>query len=108
MKCHLHRLLPGSRPGRLAGAKLKRKRGKIDAALALVAGLRLEALADRSELVAGESFAVRVDSHRARKLRGFQEATLSLPTEWNVTKEETETNGSFRLTLLPDRIRNAN
>src|SRR6266853_3538597 len=37
---------------------LKRKREKIDAALALVAGLRLDAIADRSELVAGESFTV--------------------------------------------------
>src|SRR5437899_1182202 len=33
---------------------LKRKKEKIDAALALVTGLRLEAVADRGEIVAGE------------------------------------------------------
>jgi len=77
---------------------LKRKRGKIDAALALVAGLRLEALADRSELVAGESFTVRVDSHRRPEIGGdFKKPSLSLPAEWNVTKEESETNGAVRI-----------
>src|SRR5713226_1549060 len=42
---------------------LKRKREKIEAALALVTGLRLGALADRSENVSGETFTVRVESH---------------------------------------------
>jgi LmbE family N-acetylglucosaminyl deacetylase len=42
---------------------LKHKREKIDAALALVAGLRLNARADRGELVPGETFTVDVDSH---------------------------------------------
>jgi LmbE family N-acetylglucosaminyl deacetylase len=79
---------------------LKRKRGKIDAALALVAGLRLEALADRSELVAGESFTVRVDSHRRSEIAGdFKKPLLSLPAEWNITKDEAETNGSVRFSV---------
>src|SRR5262245_14678461 len=44
---------------------IARKREKVDAALALVAGLRLEATSDRSEIVSGETFTVRVESrHR--------------------------------------------
>jgi LmbE family N-acetylglucosaminyl deacetylase len=79
---------------------LKRKRGKIDAALALVAGLRLDALADRSELVSGETFTVRVDSHRRAEIAGdFKKPSLLLPSEWNVTKEETEANGPVRFTV---------
>src|SRR5882672_9967036 len=44
---------------------LQRKREKIDRALALVAGVRLEASADRSELVIGETFSVQTETrHR--------------------------------------------
>jgi LmbE family N-acetylglucosaminyl deacetylase len=79
---------------------LKRKRAKIDAALALVAGLRLDALADRSELVSGETFTVRVDSHRRAEIAGdFKKPSLLLPSEWNVTKEETEADGTVRFTV---------
>jgi LmbE family N-acetylglucosaminyl deacetylase len=79
---------------------LKRKRGKIDAALALAAGLRLDALADRSELVSGETFTVRIDTHRRPEIAGdFKKPALLLPSEWNVTKEETEANGSVRFTV---------
>jgi LmbE family N-acetylglucosaminyl deacetylase len=79
---------------------LKRKRGKIDAALALVTGLRLDALADRSELVSGETFTVRVDSHRRGEIAGeFKKPSLLLPSDWTVTKEEAEANGSVRFTV---------
>ena len=79
---------------------LKRKREKIDEALALVAGLRLDALADRSELVSGETFTVRVDSHHRGEIAGdFKKPVLMLPSDWAVTKEEPETSGSVRFTV---------
>src|SRR5216683_1908310 len=79
---------------------LKRKREKIEAALALVTGLRLEALADRSEIVSGETFTVRVDSHHRGEIAGdFKKPVLLLPSGWSVTKEEAETSGSVRFTI---------
>jgi len=79
---------------------ITRKRAKIDAVLALVTGLRLDALADRSEIVAGETFTVRVDSHHREEIAGeFKKPVLSLPTNWSVTKEEEETSGPARFTV---------
>lgn len=79
---------------------LKRKREKIDAALALVTGLRLDALADRSEIVSGETFTVQVDSHHRREVTGdFKKPVVLLPPDWNVAKEEAETGGSARFTV---------
>ena len=75
---------------------LKRKREKIDAALALVAGLRLDAIADRSELVAGESFTVRVDAHKRGGIGGqFGKPALSLPSEWSAVEQEPESGGAI-------------
>jgi len=79
---------------------LKRKREKIDAALALVAGLRLDAIADRGEIVTGETFTVRVDSHHRGEIAGdFKKRVVLLPPDWNVTKEEAETSGSVRFSV---------
>ncbi len=79
---------------------LKRKREKIEAALALVTGLRLDALADRSEIVSGETFTVRVDSHHRGEIAGdFKKPVLLLPSDWSVTKEEPETGGAVRFTV---------
>src|ERR1700687_4133261 len=79
---------------------LKRKREKIEAALTLLAGLRLGALADRSEIVSGETFTVRVDSHHRGEIAGdFKKPVVLLPSDWNVTKEEAETGGSVRFTV---------
>jgi LmbE family N-acetylglucosaminyl deacetylase len=79
---------------------LKRKREKIDAALALVAGMRLDAIADRGELVSGETFTVRVDSHRRGEIAGdFKKLELLLPSDWNIVKEEAETGGAVRFTV---------
>ena len=79
---------------------LKRKREKIDKALALVTGLRLDAIADRSEIVTGETFSVRVDTHRRGEIAGeFKKPVLSLPAGWSVTKEEDEANGSVQFTV---------
>jgi len=79
---------------------LNRKREKIDVALALVTGLRLEALADRNDIVSGESFAVRVNSHHRGEIAGeFKKPTLVLPADWSVIKEEPETGGAIRYTV---------
>ena len=69
----------------------ERKREKVQAALALVAGLRLEAVADRSEIVPGETFTVRVESRHREGLPGdFKKPALRLPPEWSISKEEQE------------------
>lgn len=79
---------------------LGRKRERIDRALALVAGLRLDAVADRSEIVSGETFTVRVEPHHREGIAGdFQKPMLALPPEWSVAKEEPEAGGSVRFTI---------
>ncbi len=84
---------------------LNRKREKIDAALALVTGFRLEALADRSEIVSGETFTVRVDSHHRGEITGtFKKPVLVLPKDWNLAKEETEAGGAVRYTVSAEQI----
>ncbi|HET8924559.1 MAG TPA: PIG-L family deacetylase [Candidatus Acidoferrum sp.] len=77
-----------------------RKREKVDAALALVTGLRVEAEADRSEIVPGETFTVRAESHHREGLAGeFKKPALLLPPLWSVTKEEPDTGSSVRFTI---------
>jgi LmbE family N-acetylglucosaminyl deacetylase len=79
---------------------LKRKRAKIDAALALATGLRLEAVSDRGEIVSGETFTVRVDTHHRAEMAGdFKKPVLSLPSDWTVSKEEPESGGAARFTV---------
>ena len=79
---------------------IKRKRGKIDAALALVAGVRLDANADRSELVAGENFSVRLDVHHRQGITGdYKKPGLQLPADWRIVKEEPEAGGAIRWTI---------
>jgi LmbE family N-acetylglucosaminyl deacetylase len=80
---------------------IHRKREKINAALVLVAGVRLEAIADRSELVAGETFSVRVEARHREAVAGeFRKISLALPQDWTVTKEEPEPNGAVRFTVV--------
>jgi LmbE family N-acetylglucosaminyl deacetylase len=79
---------------------LARKREKIDRALALVAGLRLEAVADRSDIVSGETFTVRVDCRHREGITGeFQKPTLSFPPAWSIAKEDPEPGGAIRFTI---------
>ena len=79
---------------------LQRKREKIDAALKLVAGLRLDAIADRSELVSGETFNVRAELHHRESIVGdFRKPTLVFPPEWSAVKEEPEAGGAVRFTI---------
>ena len=79
---------------------IKHKREKIDAALALAAGLRLDSNADRSELVPGETFSVRVDARHRQGISGeFKKPSLLLPPEWSVVKEESEAGGATQWTI---------
>jgi len=77
-----------------------RKREKIDEALELAAGLRVEATADRSEIVPGETFVVRVDSRHREGISGdFKKPALRMPPEWSISKEETDSQNVIRLTV---------
>jgi LmbE family N-acetylglucosaminyl deacetylase len=79
---------------------IRRKREKINSALALVLGLRLDAIADRSDLVAGETLTVRVEPHHRDGFAGeFRKINLTLPQDWEITKEEPEPNGATRFTI---------
>jgi len=79
---------------------LKRKKEKIDAALALGTGLRLEAVADRGEIVAGESFTVRAESHHRGEIAGeFKKPVVALPADWSITKEEPDSGSAIRFTI---------
>jgi LmbE family N-acetylglucosaminyl deacetylase len=86
---------------------IHRKREKINAALVLVAGLRLDAIADRSELVPGETFTVRVEPHHRDGISGdSRKIGLALPQEWGIVKEEPEPNGATRFTIsIPQALR---
>ena len=80
----------------------ERKREKAENALALVAGLRLEAAADRSEIVPGETFTVRVESRRREGISAeLKKPALRLPPEWTVSKEEQESPNVIRFTVQP-------
>ncbi len=80
--------------------ELARVRERMDAALTETAALRIEARADRSEIVAGESFSVRVRVRRREGIPGeFAKLALALPTGWSVSKEETEPNGVVRFAV---------
>ncbi|MGH9818100.1 MAG: NEW3 domain-containing protein, partial [Candidatus Acidiferrales bacterium] len=66
----------------------------LDRALALVAGLRLEATANRSELVAGEKFTVTVTwQRRAEVPLELGEPELVLPEGWKVTEKTADERG---------------
>jgi len=80
---------------------LGRKREKISAALALVTGARLEAAADRSEIVSGETFTVRVEWRHREGISGdFKKPVLVTPPDWSVSKEESESPNAIRFTVL--------
>jgi LmbE family N-acetylglucosaminyl deacetylase len=88
-------------------ASIRRKREKINAALVLVTGLRIDAIADRSELVPGETFTVRVEPHHRDGINtDSRKINLALPQDWNVVKEEPEPNGTIRFTVsVPQDLR---
>jgi LmbE family N-acetylglucosaminyl deacetylase len=78
----------------------RRKREKINAALILVMGDRLDAIADRSDIVAGETFIVRVEPHHRPGIAGdFAKIKLALPPDWAIVKEDSEANDAIRFTI---------
>jgi LmbE family N-acetylglucosaminyl deacetylase len=85
----------------------RRKREKINAALILVTGVRLDAISDRSDIVAGEMFAVRVEPHHRRGIAAeFQKVNLAVPPDWTIVKEESEANDAIRFTIsVPEGFR---
>jgi len=92
------------------GRSLKRKRERIDLALTLVAGLRLDALADRSELVSGETFTVRVETHKREGIVGeLGKPAVSVPADWSMAEGEPEKSGavSFKITAGKNSPRKA-
>jgi LmbE family N-acetylglucosaminyl deacetylase len=78
-------------------------REKIDAAIAQVLDLRIEARADRSELVAGESFSVHLESIERPGIAGeTAKPALLLPSGWSVAKQEPDENGVRVTVAIPD------
>jgi hypothetical protein len=73
---------------------------RVDAALAMAAGIRIDAQAERSEVVAGESFAVTVNWVKRNDVPvEIEGASLALPEGWSVTKEEKQPTGGVRFTV---------
>ena len=94
-------LAPSSPPQ--SARELEAVKKHIDAALALASGLRLDPEADRRELVAGETFTVRVDSqHRENVLDQIDKPALMLPTGWTIAARADEVSGARFTVQLPD------
>lgn len=83
--------------------ELARVRARIDRALTIAAGVRILAQTDHGNLVAGESFTVRVESlHRDDiKQAEFAAPTLVLPAGWKATPSasSTEDSSSFVVSI---------
>ena len=87
-------------PERRLREALERMAPWIDSALAMATALRVEAQADRSELVAGENFSIRVEApHRSEVPGEFSKPSVILPPGWSVTKEKAERSGTVRFTV---------
>jgi LmbE family N-acetylglucosaminyl deacetylase len=69
--------------------ELGQVRDRINHALADATAIKIVSNADRSELVAGESFNVRAEvAHRADTPAVFSKPSLTLPSGWSITKQE--------------------
>ncbi len=83
------------------GAEFQRIKAKLHEALQRAAALRLSATADRSELVAGETFTVSL-LWQHREIPGtVVAATLGLPEGWRITSEEKQANGRRFTVAVP-------
>jgi LmbE family N-acetylglucosaminyl deacetylase len=82
------------------GGELRRVQQRIDAALALVAGLEITAQADRSELVAGETFTVRAQARcRAQAACALEETRIGYRGNLDTVKVEGDEKNGFRFTV---------
>jgi len=79
--------------------ELDQVRARINHALADAAAAKIVSNSDRSELVAGETFAVRAEiKYRPNLPATFSKPVLILPPGWNITKQE-EKDGSTNFTI---------
>ncbi|HWZ56305.1 MAG TPA: PIG-L family deacetylase [Verrucomicrobiae bacterium] len=79
--------------------ELEQVRARINHALADAAAAKIVSNSDRSELVAGENFAVRAEiKYRPNLAATFSKPVLILPPGWNITKQE-EKDGSTNFTV---------
>jgi LmbE family N-acetylglucosaminyl deacetylase len=82
------------------GMEIERTQSQVDAVLATVAGIRVDAQAERSEVVAGESFTVTVNWAKRNDVAvEIEGASLVMPEGWSVTKEEKQQTGGVRFTV---------
>jgi LmbE family N-acetylglucosaminyl deacetylase len=94
----------GSPDSRAANAisELDQVRGRINHALADAAAIKIISNADRSDLVAGESFNVRAEvAHRADVPAVFSNPALTLPLGWTITKQEVKDGSTNFSVALP-------
>jgi LmbE family N-acetylglucosaminyl deacetylase len=79
--------------------ELEQVRQRINHALADAAAIKIISNADRSELVAGEGFSVRVEvTHRNDSAATFSKPDLAMPSGWSITKQE-EKDGSTNFSV---------
>jgi LmbE family N-acetylglucosaminyl deacetylase len=79
--------------------ELEQVRERINHALADAAAIKIISNADRSELVAGEGFSVRVEvTHRNDSAATFSKPDLAMPSGWSITKQE-EKDGSTNFSV---------
>jgi LmbE family N-acetylglucosaminyl deacetylase len=79
--------------------ELEQVRERINHALADAASIKIVSNSDRSELVAGEGFSVRVAvAHRNEISATFSKPELALPSGWTITKQE-ENDGSTNFSV---------
>jgi LmbE family N-acetylglucosaminyl deacetylase len=79
--------------------ELEQVRARINQALADAAAIKIVSNADRSELVAGEGFTVRIEvAHRNDVPATFSKPDLALPSGWSITKRE-EKDGSTNFSV---------
>jgi len=79
--------------------ELEQVRERINHAFADAAAIKIVSNADRSELVAGEGFSVRVEiAHRNDVPATFSKPDLALPSGWSITKQE-EKDGSTNFSV---------
>lgn len=79
--------------------ELEQVRERINHALADAAAIKIVSNADRSELVAGEGFSVRVEVTRRKDVPAtFSKPALAMPSGWSITKQE-EKDGSTNFSV---------
>src|SRR5260370_33379057 len=80
---------------------------KINTAVCLVPVGRRNDVCYRSDICAGETFAVSVDPRLRTGIAGdFQKASLTLPPDWTIVEEEPEANDAIRFTIsVPEGLR---